>query len=69
VFFSFFLSFVIRAVEVTVSVCLRSSCNRVTAAGDLRFVRLALKVTMQNYGDSVYVIMQVRYSVKMQTTG
>jgi len=56
-------------VEVPVIACLRSSCNRVTAAADLRFVRLALKVTMQNYGDFVYVIMQVRFSVKMQTTG
>jgi hypothetical protein len=49
-----------RAVEVPVLVCLRSSCNGVTEVGGrraVRFVRLALKVVMQNDGDFVNIIL------------
>jgi hypothetical protein len=46
----------VRAMEVPVSVCLRSSCSHVTAVGRAaRFVRLALKVVAQNDGDFVDV--------------
>ena len=47
----------VRSVEVPVLVCLRSNCCHVTeVGGSLRFVRLALKVAMQNDGDDVDVI-------------
>jgi hypothetical protein len=47
----------VRSVEVPVLVCLRSSCNHVTKVGGaVRFVRLALKVVIQNDGDFVDVI-------------
>jgi len=46
----------VRAVEVPVSVCLRSGCNHVTeVGGGVRFVRLALKFGMQNDRDFVRV--------------
>ena len=44
----------IRAVEVPVLVCLRSSCSHVT---EVKFVRLALKVVMQNDRGFVDVIL------------
>jgi hypothetical protein len=48
----------VRAVEVPVLVCLRSGCCHVTEAGGaVRFVRLALKVVVQNYGDFLAVIL------------
>jgi hypothetical protein len=47
----------IIAVEVAVFVCLRSSCNHVTGRIALRFVRLALKVVMQNSGDFMDIIL------------
>ena len=44
----------VRAVEVPVLVCLRSGCSHVTEeGGGVGFVRLALKVVMQNDEDSV----------------
>ena len=43
----------VRAVEVSVLVCLRSRCSHVT----VRFVRVALKVVNQNDGDFVDVIL------------
>jgi hypothetical protein len=47
----------VRAVEVPVLVCLRSSCNHVTEVGGaVRLVRLALKVVMQNDRDFLVVI-------------
>jgi hypothetical protein len=60
--------FVIREVEEPVIVCLRSSCNRATAAGG--------RQVCESRAEGCYaklwrlcVIMQVRFSVKMQTTG
>ena len=48
----------VRPVKATVFVCLRSSCNHVTELGGaVRFVRLALKVVMENYGDFVVLIL------------
>jgi hypothetical protein len=47
----------VRAVEVPVLVCLRSSCCHVSEVGGaIRFVILALKVVMQNDRDFVVVI-------------
>ena len=46
----------VRKVEVPVLVCLRSSCRHVTEVGGaVRFVRLALKVVVQNDGNFVDV--------------
>ena len=48
----------VRAVDVPVLVCLRSSCSHVTdVVGPLRFVSLALTVVMQNDGDFVEIIL------------
>jgi hypothetical protein len=47
----------VRAVEVPVLVCLRSSCNHVTGMRTVRIVRLALRAVMQNDGDFVVVIL------------
>jgi hypothetical protein len=48
----------IRAVEVSVFVCLRSSCNHVTeVGGSLRFLRPTLKIVMQHNGDFVDLIL------------
>ena len=48
----------IRAVEVPVLVCLRSSWYHVTEVrGAVRFVRLALKVVVQNDGYFADVIL------------
>ena len=50
--------FAVRAKEVPVLVCLRSSCCHVTeVGGPLRFVRLAVKNDMQNDRDFVGVIL------------
>jgi len=47
----------VRAVEVPVLVCLRSSwCHVTEVGGAVRFVRLALKVVVQNDRDFVDVI-------------
>jgi len=47
----------VGVVVVPVLVCLRSSCCHVTEVGGaVGFVRLALKVTVQNYWESVDVI-------------
>ena len=45
----------VGAAEVPVLVCLRSSCSHVTGRRAVRFVRLALKVVMQNDGHFVDV--------------
>ena len=46
----------VRAVEVPVLVCLRSGFGHVTEVGGaVSFVRLALKVVVQNDGDFVEV--------------
>jgi hypothetical protein len=42
----------VSAVEVPVLVCLRGSCNHVTSRKTVKFVRLALRVVMQNEGIS-----------------
>jgi hypothetical protein len=57
----------VRAVEMPVSVCLRRSCSLVTqAGGSLMFVRLALKVVMQNDGEIVDVnLLHVPYFKKL----
>ena len=48
----------VRAVGVSVLVCLRSSGSHVTGVGGpLGFVRLAVKNVMQNDGDFVDVIL------------
>jgi hypothetical protein len=44
-------------VELPVFICLYSSCNHVTGRKTIRFVKLALKVVMQNDGDFVDVIL------------
>jgi hypothetical protein len=55
----------VRAVEVTVLVCLCSSSSHVTEArGAVRFVKLTLKVVMKNYGDFVDVILLYLRCVK-----
>ena len=38
----------VRAVELPVLVCIRSGCSHVTEGGAVRFVKLALKVIMEN---------------------
>ena len=49
---------VVRAVEVPVFVCFLSGCSYVTEVGGaIGFVRLALKVVMENNGDFVEVIL------------
>jgi hypothetical protein len=61
--FAFISVFVIGAVEAPVFVCKRSSCSHVIQiGGSLRFVRLELKVVMQNDGDFVDVILLQRQS-------
>ena len=58
----------VRAVEVPVLVCLRSSYNHVTVVGGaVRFVRLALKVVVQNDGDIVDIIL-LYFAVKLPTS-
>ena len=48
----------VRAVGVTVLVCLRSSCCHVTEVGGaVGFVRLALKVVMQNDGECADILL------------
>ena len=47
----------VRALEVAVFVCLRSSCNHVTGRRAASFLRLELKAVMQNDGDFVNVIL------------
>ena len=48
----------VRAVDVPLLVCVRSSCDHVIGVGGaVRFVRLALKVVVQNDGDFVDVIL------------
>jgi len=46
-----------RAVGVSVFVYLRNSCNQVTGRREVRLVRPAQKVAMQNDGDLADVIM------------
>jgi hypothetical protein len=46
-----------KVVEVSVLVCLRSSCYHVTGRRGVKLVRLALKAFMQNDGDFVDVIL------------
>ena len=55
-----------RAVELTLLVCLRSSCCHVTGRMAERFVRLALKVVVHNDGDFVDAV--VLYCVKQTLT-
>jgi len=60
VLIAFISVFVIGAVEAPVFVCKRSSCSHATQIWSLRFVRLELKVVMQNDGDNVDVILLQR---------
>jgi hypothetical protein len=47
----------VRALELPVLVCLRSSCNHVTGGKTVRIVRLTLKIVKQNDGEFVDVIL------------
>ena len=58
----------VRAVGVPILVCLRSSCSHVTELrGDVGFVRLALKVAVQNEGDFMDIIL-LYLAVKLRTS-
>ena len=47
----------VRALDVPVLVCLRSSSDHVTDRSSVRLVRLVLKIVMQNDGDFVELIL------------